>query len=100
MAGGGVDFGRIADFSEIVARMQAGRPLADGALFDQRPGDLEATRGLEPGPVLVLGRHDGDGWKVLLHQDRREISALTPEAARALAAELVTYADLAEGRGW
>lgn len=100
MAGGGADFGRVADFSEIVARMQAGRPLIDGALFDQRPGALEATRGLDVQPVAVAARHDVDGWHVQLIAGGVVLARLSVEAAQALALDIAETARIAAGGEW
>jgi hypothetical protein len=70
---------------------------ADHALsFDQRPGDLEATRGLvDPrAAFMVWAEKQADGWKVRVKTD----AALTPEDAFKLAAEIGRLAELIEGR--
>jgi hypothetical protein len=65
-------------------------------LFDKRPGDLEATRGItDPAaPYTVWGEHQADGWKVRVRCD----AALSPEDAFKMAAEIQYNADLIEGR--
>lgn len=59
--------------------------------FDQRPGDLEATR--TEGPMICSYRTDA-GWRVKLVANKH----LTSQEARHLADELLQYADLIEGR--
>ncbi len=67
---------------------------APGFTFDQRPGDLEAARAVD---ACVAGRRDADGWKVLLLGCGLQV-AVTPQRARALAEELITMADVCEGK--
>lgn len=52
-----------------------------------------------PGPVLVVGHRDGEGWKVLLMfgTDRR---ALAPAEARVLARGIEAMADICEQKTW
>ncbi|WP_397604987.1 hypothetical protein [Sphingorhabdus sp.] len=65
-------------------------------LFDQRPGDLEATRGLvDPrAAFMVWAERQEDGWKVRVKIDQ----ALSSEDAFKMAAEIQRLADLIEGR--
>lgn len=79
--------------------MIGGRDIHSAAApaFDQRPGALEATRGMDPVP-LVCGRHDPDGWKVTLLLGGGAQLALTPDQARELALELGAMADVCEGK--
>lgn len=65
-------------------------------LFDQRPGDLEATRGLvDPrAAFMVWAEKQPDGWKVRVKIDK----ALDPEDAFKMAAEIQRLGDLIEGR--
>lgn len=67
--------------------------------FDQRPGDLEATR---PDPALVVvGSRAGDrGWLVLAlatHEGALIQLQLTPEQADKAAADLVQMARVCRG---
>lgn len=63
--------------------------------WDKRPGALEA---LPPAP-RVCGARAPTGWAVQLMLPGA-IVRLSPDEARALAAELTEYAELAEGRRW
>ena len=65
-------------------------------MFDQRPGDLEATRGaIDPrAAYMVWTERQDDGWKVRIKADR----ALTSEDAFKVAAEIQRLAELIEGR--
>lgn len=63
--------------------------------FDQRPGYLEATAGLDL-PVIA-GHRDQVGWKVAL-MGAGMLALLTPGQARDLAEELTAYADICEGK--
>lgn len=95
---GGQDFGRaneVGSLADIVARMQAGRPL-----FDQRPGDLEATRGLDRAPVAVAANHDIDGWHVQLIAGGVVLARLSVEGALALALDIAGTAKIAAGGEW
>jgi hypothetical protein len=67
-----------------------------GMHFDQRPGDLEATRGLvDPrAAFMVWAEQNADGWKVRVKVDQ----ALSAEDAFKLAAEIQRLGDLIEGR--
>jgi hypothetical protein len=64
--------------------------------FDQRPGELEATRGLATAPPLVLGHRVLEGWHVALVRDGVFLASLTIEQARALAAEIYEHSLLLE----
>lgn len=77
--------------------MIGGRDIHSDAVFDQRPGALEATRGVRAVP-LVCGRRDADGWKVTLLPGGGAQLALTPDEARELALELNAMADVCEGK--
>lgn len=79
---------------KAVLHMCAARPLE--RLFDQRPGDLEATRGLvDPrAAFMVWAERQDDGWKVRVKIDQ----ALSSEDAFKMAAEIQRLADLIEGR--
>ena len=66
-------------------------------VFDRRPGALRPERGMLPRPLLWLELHDGTplvrltlGWGGGL---------LTPDRARALAADLERHAELADNPG-
>ena len=75
----------------------AAEAAADAAaLFDQRPGDLEATRGLvDPrSAFMVWAEKQIDGWKVRVKCD----AALSSEDAFKMAAEIQRLSDLIEGR--
>lgn len=111
-------------FAEIIEHMKAGKPLRDAPLrdafahadgsrecrpvseapqFDQRPGELEATRGLgarlDAAPIVAVGaRHDGNGWRVQLLQQGMVLAVIDADAARALASDLTDMADVIEGR--
>ena len=71
------------------------------ATFDQRPGELEATRGVCSTP-LVYGqcddepREDGEAWRVVLVLPGQGEVALGARAARAVAEQLRIYAELCE----
>lgn len=60
--------------------------------FDQRPGDLEATRGCAP--FSVIGTHKADGWRAAIEVRR----ALNASEMRELALELNRFADLFDER--
>lgn len=97
MAGGR----KLDSISEIRARLKpshAGYPDC-GPVFDQRPGAFEATRGSAP-LVVVGGRHDRQGWRVLLLRGGVCEAALEPAAARALAEQLRQMADVCDGGRW
>jgi hypothetical protein len=66
------------------------------ARFDQRPGDLEASRGLvDPRKAyMVWGERGPQGWQVRVKCDK----ALTAEQAFELAAEICRIGELIEGR--
>jgi hypothetical protein len=79
--------------------------------FDRRPGALEATRGLAWAGstaarcgIAVIGSRDAGGWQVLaaVTGERGEFCqvALTPEEARAAAAELIEMANVLDGTVW
>jgi hypothetical protein len=72
------------------------RPEDIEGRFDQRPGDLEATRGLvDPrAAFMVWAEKQADGWKVRVKVD----AALSSEDAFTMAAEIQRLADLIEGR--
>lgn len=66
-------------------------------LFDQRPGDLEATRGLEShavGMYSVIGTHKADGWRAAI----KVYGPLNAEGLRALAEECRRFVDLFDER--
>ena len=88
---------RVTSVAAIAAKLKpphGGYPDC-GHAFDQRPGALEATRGLAP--IAVLGKRDAQNWKICLLPGG---TMLEPPAARALAAELIEMADICEGRRW
>jgi len=101
---------RVGTFREIVDRMMEGKPLrrdgfshADGSrecrpVFDKRPGDLEATRGLSSKPIYVAGSREANAtdWRVCCLQDGRIVTTLTPADARRLAQDLFDMADVIE----
>lgn len=64
--------------------------------FDQRPGALEATAGLYGEPIVVVGKRDGEGWKVSLLGTGLPVM-LAPDRAREMAADLLAMADICEG---
>lgn len=69
--------------------------------FDQRPGDLEASRSqVDPrAAFMVWGERQPDGWKVRVKCGVDGNSgALTAEDAFALAAEICRIGELIEGR--
>lgn len=64
-------------------------------LFDKRPGDLEATRGISDGHAfMVVGARKADGWRGAIEVRR----ALDTTEMRALALELNRFADLFDER--
>jgi hypothetical protein len=86
-----------------------GTSPATAARFDQRPGELEATRGLrrERSGLMVCGSRGGvsAGWSVLAvatgeHAGECCQVVLSVEDARAAARELNEMCDLLEGRIW
>lgn len=50
--------------------------------------------------VAVGGRHDDNGWKLLLLAGGEVLGALEVEAARTLAGEILATCDVLEGRAW
>ena len=77
-----------------------------GPAFDQRPGDLEATRGLPAISVCGTrrpGPDDADalaGWRVLVlisEAGALQQLVLTPAEAEALARQLEGYAGICRG---
>lgn len=88
---------RVTSVAAIAAKLKpphGGYPDC-GHAFDQRPGALEATRGLAP--IAVLGKRGAQNWKICLLPGG---TMLEPPAARALAAELIEMADICEWRRW
>lgn len=78
MAGGAIDFGRKGELPPGLERLKA-----------------------RHAPVHAVGaRHDGDGWKVVLLAHGETLAALDAGAARELAAEILTMADVIEGKRW
>lgn len=66
-------------------------------IFERLRGRLTAA----PGPLVALGaRRDGSGWSVLLLRGGEELAVLDAAAARDLAAEILTMADVIEGKRW
>ena len=80
---GALDFGRTPALAPIFARLR----------------DRMARRTPEAAHA-VGARHDGDGWKVLLLGNDEPLAVLDAEAARVLAQELLTMADVIEGHRW
>ena len=94
MSGDGGPLGFIpgTDADRACAIVELGRTAAGGKpQFDQRPGELEATRTETP---LVCSQRTDLGWRVLLVANKH----LTSQEARHLADELLQYADLNDGR--
>lgn len=92
---GGVD-----SLGEIVAGIGVRERAATAPGWDKRPGALEATvcapfPAREGPPVVVCGARDGQSWMVCAIIGGFRVT-MPPAAARALAGELVTYAELAE----
>lgn len=76
---------------------KASPPIAEEApAFDQRPGTLEATRGLMDGrhAMLIGSRHD-DSWRAMVYAPR----ALDAGEMRDLAKRLNLMANYFEGLG-
>lgn len=82
-------------------------PLTDARPDGEKRPGLAVVAGLSG--VAVVGRHEADGWKVALFgpglgpglgPGRGSAIVLSPDQARALAAELIEYAELCEGRRW
>ncbi|WP_310532532.1 hypothetical protein [Novosphingobium sp.] len=94
---GGQDFGRRGDFSAIIGRLEQ---RWSPPLFDQRPGALEATRGLDRAPVAVAANHDIDGWHVQLIAGGVVLARLSVEGALALALDIAETAKIAAGGEW
>lgn len=88
---GGVD-----SMGEVAAGLDLRAREAARAVFDKRPGALEATR-MDEAPVAVAGKKDGGRWMVLATIGGFQVT-LPPEAARLLAVELIAMAELCEGR--
>ena len=78
-----LDFGRTPPLAPIFARLRE--------RMARRPAEAAHAVG---------ARHDGDGWKVLLLGEGEALAVLDAEAARGLAQELLTMADVIEGRSW
>jgi hypothetical protein len=66
----------------------------DGFVFDQRPGMLDAARGLSDAPMVYGHRNDGEIWHVRVTARGSCILALSGDQARRLGRELIGYADL------
>ena len=64
--------------------------------FDQRPGDLEATRSqVDPRAAFMVWAERGpSGWQVRVKIDR----ALSSQQGRELAGEILRLSDLIDGR--
>lgn len=98
---GGQDFGRTSDFSGLIAQLEANwSPPQSLAVFDKRPGALEATRGMGQALVAVAANHDIDGWHVQLIAGGVVLARLSPDAAQALGLDLVETAKIAGGGEW
>ena len=76
-----------------------------GGTWDQRPGALEATRGVRSAAAAMARRNDALGWHVWLSGPYAPDAALTFEQARwvavqlqGVAADLCQAADVAEGK--
>jgi hypothetical protein len=67
---------------------------SDRQRFDQRPGVLDATRGLAAAPFALIGQRLDDGWRGRLETN----VALNPSQMRDLARELQQMADLFDER--
>ncbi|WP_404480028.1 hypothetical protein [Novosphingobium sp. BL-52-GroH] len=63
------------------------------AIFDQRPGEFEATRA-PGGRVSAIGMRVGGEWRVGLFGDAGAIVHLSVEDAMALSIELSTLAEM------
>lgn len=83
---------------EVAAGLDLRARQACAPRFDKRPGALEATRDETPVAVAVAGKRDGAHWMVLAIIGGFQVT-IRPAVARALAGQLVTYAELAEN-GW
>lgn len=85
---------RQAAFEREMPRDRVASPTitAESVTFDQRPGALEATRGMDGLPVVV-GHQDPDGWKVMLLFASQRL-ALTPAQTRKLCVQMIGMADL------
>lgn len=68
----------------------------DAFVFDQRPGALDATRGLDSLPMVYGHKSDGDLWCVHVVVRGGVALALTADRARILAGELMAYAELTD----
>jgi len=88
----------VGSFADIIEHMLEGRPLP-GAAFDQRPGALEATRGLGK-PEAIAARCDDKGWHVQLIANGVVLARISTVEARQLAADLAETARVAEGGEW
>ena len=68
----------------------------DFPVFDQRPGELEATRGISSIPVVYGHRADNGLWHVVLSRRGEQLLELTADQARAIARELQVYAEICD----
>lgn len=76
-------------------------PERDRPLFDQRPGELEATRGISSIPVVYghrtnTGRGNKGSWQVVLARRGEVLIELTADEARGIAFALQAYADVCD----
>lgn len=83
--------------SEVVeGRRNTQATFSSCPVFDQRPGELEATRGLSAAPI-VYGHCGQDGqWRVVLARRGEQLLELDAATARIIGRELQAYADLCD----
>jgi len=51
-------------------------------------------------PIAVVGKRDGTGHRIALLQQGAAMAMMTPDQARAMAAELIDLADICDGNRW
>lgn len=52
------------------------------SLFDQRPGNLEATRGLAEWPIVAFAVNEKDAWHIAVVTGRLRLTLTIDEARR------------------
>ncbi len=96
-----MDFGRkpAVPFKTLLERLRA---RADGGELRAVPrAPLAAELSVAPGPLVARGAaRGGSGWTVALLDDGTTVALLQAGEARLLARDLITMADLLEGKSW
>ena len=82
MGAGRLDFGRTPALAPVFARLRE--------RYAPPPAQV----------VAVGGRHDGQGWMVLLLAGGEVLAAIETEVARELAGDMLAMCDVLDGRVW